>query len=447
MADIQGHEIIPSARRLVTSLRDLGYDFSSAVADLVDNAIEAKATKISIDVEFDGDDSWVRIVDNGRGMAPADLKEALRYGAERDYNSDDLGKFGLGLKTASMSQCQRLTVGSRVNSQRADIHAFSWDLDHIKKSNRWEILPIKSAELNEAIKEPLKTGVGTVVLWQRLDRILGFKHPYGEQARKRLNSMCRELEEHLGMVFHKFLSGEVGKRKLKIFLNGNKVQPWDPFARDEKHTQQLQPVMLELIEEDSVVGEILIEPYVLPHQDQFSTQKAHSHTSGPKKWNRQQGFYIYRAGRMIQSGGWSGIRTLDEHHKLARISLSFLPDLDEAFKINVAKMKVQLPGVLRSEIEQAISPTIRMADKAYRKSAGKGAQKKHLNGNPKVDYKGGSGSSGKVKEEPPYSPSETTKLWTLDELVNQLLVASTSKEKPVVETVVKRVKKQLKKTK
>lgn len=108
-----GIEAIPSAKRLITSLRDLGYDFSQAVADVVDNSIEAGATVVSIDVEFDGDDSWIRIADNGKGMRPEQLREAMRYGAEREYEIDALGKFGLGLKTASMSQCQRLSVASR----------------------------------------------------------------------------------------------------------------------------------------------------------------------------------------------------------------------------------------------------------------------------------------------------------------------------------------------
>src|ERR1019366_2495603 len=122
------HELIPSARRLITSLRDMGYDFAAAVADVVDNSIEAKANRIASDVLFEGDESSVRIADNGTGMTPAQIREALRYGADRDdYDADEaLGKFGLGLKTASMSQCQRLTVASRSSTERAEIYAHSW---------------------------------------------------------------------------------------------------------------------------------------------------------------------------------------------------------------------------------------------------------------------------------------------------------------------------------
>src|SRR6266550_2170055 len=224
MTDKSGYEVIPGARRLITSLRDMGYDFAAAVADLVDNSIEAGASLVAIDVEFDGDDSWVRVADNGRGMTPDELREAMRYGAERAYDEEDLGKFGLGLKTASMSQCQRLSVASRSSRGRADITAYCWDLEHIQRTNRWEILPLEKTGLGPAVRTPLKDTRGTVVLWQRLDRILGFKHPYGEFARKRLGQMCRELEDHLAMVFHRFMKGEVRGQKLKVMLNGNEVQ-------------------------------------------------------------------------------------------------------------------------------------------------------------------------------------------------------------------------------
>jgi hypothetical protein len=266
-----------------------------------------------------------------------------------------------------LSQCQRLSVASRTNPDRADIHAFCWDLQHIEKTNRWEILRLERQGLGPAIREPLKESTGTVVLWQRLDRILGYKHPYGEQARKRISAMCRDLERHLAMVFHRFLAGEIRRKKLKILINGNEVHPWDPFARTERKCKTLTPVVLKL-EHEGVSGEVKLEPYVLPHQNEFSSPEAFRHASGPSSWNQQQGFYVYRAGRLIQSGGWCRLRTSDEHTKLARIALSFIPAMDEAFKINVAKMRVQLPPQIGELIEQAVGPVIKMAQETYRKS-------------------------------------------------------------------------------
>lgn len=447
-----GNEVIPSARRLIRSLRDMGYDFASAVADLVDNSIEARATLIAIDVEFDGDESWVRITDNGRGMTSSQLREAMRYGAERQYEKEDLGKFGLGLKTASLSQCQRLSVASRVSPNHADISAYCWDIAHIEKTNRWEILALERNGLGPAIREPLRETTGTVVLWQRLDRILGYKHPYGETARKKLSVMCREVEQHLAMVFHRFLSGEIPKRKIKILLNGNPVKPWDPFARSEKKAKTLTAVTLKL-EHEGVSGEVKLEPYVLPHQNDFSSPEAFKQASGPANWNQQQGFYIYRAGRLIQSGGWCRLRTPDEHTKLARVGLSFTPALDEAFKINVAKMRVQLPSQIREQIDQAIKPVVKIARDTYDRPSSRPSTASAIKSTAEPITPISLTSSRLVQslETKPLSQThgsssqaDTQRLWTIDELHSRLKEVAEPDEKPIISKVFHRFLTQLK---
>jgi hypothetical protein len=409
---MRGIELIPSAKRLIRSLRDLGYDFSQAVADVVDNSIEAGAGIVAIDVEFDGDDSWIRIADDGIGMKESRLKEALRFGSDRDYAEDDLGKFGLGLKTASMSQCTRLEVASRSNQRRAEVFAFTWDLDHIDKSNRWEILPITRNGLGPALLEPLKEHTGTVVIWKKLDRILGYKHPYGEFARKRLASICREIEQHLSMVFHKFLSGEIRGKKLKILLNGEEIRPWDPFCRDQKKTRQLDPFEFS-VEFEGQRGAVRFEAFILPPKGDFEPPEAFETAAGPASWNQQQGFYFYRAGRMIQSGGWSGLRTSDEHTKLGRISVSFDPRLDNAFKINVAKMRVQLPSSIREDVQEAIAPIAKLARTIYDKKK-----------------KGGGGGTTR-------NPKERM---TLQEWARLMLSVAEVDQKPIVRAVLEKLR-------
>lgn len=362
---VNGVEVIPSAQRLVKSLRDVGYEFATAVADLIDNSVEAKANTVWIDVVWDGESSYVTIADNGEGMSPQHLREAMRFGSERDYESEDLGKFGLGLKTASLSQCLKFTVATRQNPNRADISAHCWDVDHVSSTNRWEILPVKAADLHDGVRTHLKETTGTVITWERLDRILGYKKPDGESARKHLHAMCRELEDHVAMVFHRFLSGEVRGKRLAIYVNENKVAPWDPFARSEANTKKLEAKSFRM-DGHNGKGDIIVEPFVLPHQVRFSSPEAFNRASGPEKWNKQQGFYIYRADRMIQSGGWSGLRALDEHRKLSRIAISFNPKLDEEFKINVAKMRVSLPQAMRETITKAIAPAVSLAEEEYR---------------------------------------------------------------------------------
>jgi hypothetical protein len=446
-----GQEVIPSARRLIRSLRDMGYDFVAAVADLVDNSIEAGATKVNIDIEFDGDDSWVRVADNGKGMSAHQLMEAMRYGSEREYEEGNLGKFGLGLKTASLSQCQKLSVATRTATNTSDIIAFCWDLAHIEKTNRWEILPLQRNGLSPSIREALKDKTGTVVLWERVDRILGYKHPYGEASRKRLSMMCRELEQHLAMVFHRFMTGEISGRKLRIFLNENEVQPWDPFTRKEAKTRILPAIMLTL-EHEGVCGQVKLEPFILPHQNDFSSPAAFKRASGPANWNQQQGFYIYRAERLIQSGGWCRLRTIDEHTKLARVALSFSPMLDDAFKINVAKMRVQLPQQIRDQVEEAIKPVLRIAQETYRKNSTRepssSSPVSEVSRRPESLLNTSASFQATFETATPSLQSThveptTKKLWTLDELQQQLENVAKPNEKLVVTKVFTRFRRSL----
>lgn len=422
-------ELIPSADRMVTSLRDMGYDFAQAVADVVDNSISAHATVVKIDIEFEGDDSWVSISDNGHGMTDRQLREALRYGSRQVYEKADLGKFGLGLKTASMSQCQRLSVGSRNKSNGASISAYTWDLAHITKSNRWEILPLAGKALPNQIRTPLGHGHGTVVLWQKLDRILGYRHPYGSVAKKRLLQMCREIESHLSMVFHQFLSGNVKGRRLKVVLNGNDLTPWDPFCENERKSRRL-PTEKFTIEYEGKKGTVLIEPHILPPQQEFSTPQAFKDAAGPMGWNLQQGFYFYRAERMIQSGGWSKLRAPDEHTKLARIAVHFPPELDDAFKINVAKMRVQLPAQLRDLIGDRVSAIAKQAREAYdRKGSGHDAHH-HLPAQQSGAVRGGAGTRPTKGQ---------NRLYSLEEWSDILMRTAHRDERKVVKAVLKRI--------
>lgn len=360
-----GLEVIPSARRMIRSQRDLGYEFAAAVADLIDNSIEAKASTVRVNIDWLGAATTVTIADNGDGMSPEQLREALRFGSERDYDDADLGKFGLGLKTASLSQCLRLTVATRRNPNRADITAYCWDVEHVEAKNRWEILPIKTSELPQQALSHLRETTGTVVIWERLDRILGYKYPDGEHARKHLFAVTREMEDHASMVFHRFLAGEVRGKRLAIYVNENKLVPWDPFARSEKETKVLESKAFP-VEGSKGRSAVIVEPFVLPPESKFSNKDAHSRAGGPRKWNMQQGFYIYRADRMIQSGGWCSLRVVDEHRKLSRIAISFNPKLDEEFEINVPKMRVALPSEIRADIEMWTKPAVKMAEEIYR---------------------------------------------------------------------------------
>lgn len=357
--------LTPSAKRLISSMRDLGYEFADAVAEIVDNSIQANANVIQVNLKFEGFDSFLTVLDNGVGMAPSQIREAMRFGSIRDYEQDDLGKFGLGLKTSSLSQCDFLTVSSRNSEKRVQIHSYAWDMDHISKVDRWEILPMEIDDLLNPVVEHLHLTTGTAVTWEKLNRLLNFQNPAGGRAENDFKKITQDLKLSLGATFHRYLSGEQRSKKVMIFVNGELVESWDPFCRAERNTVGLEPFSIP-ITMNGKKGNVKFRPFVLPTQSQFSSPSAHLRAGGLAKWNKQQGFYIYRAGRLLQSGGWCGLRTADEHSKLARILVEIPTGFDDLFKVNISKMKINFPREIREETIQKLAPTLKKANDSYR---------------------------------------------------------------------------------
>ncbi len=298
-------------------------------------------------------------------MGKDDLIEALRFGSEREYTgNDNLGKFGLGLKTASISQCRKLTVASKQFSDER-INSFCWDIDHVIRKNSWEVIEPDKSTILFHIDKKIVGKSGTIVIWQNLDRVINLSENVDLSNKNRIVSLCREAETYIGLVFHRFIEGKVGERKLTIYLNGNEIEPWDPFCIEEENTHCLpkQPIP---IDHEGIQKFIHLSPYVLPTKETFSSLDAWRKAAGINDWNSQQGFYIYRANRLIQNGGWNHLRTKDEHTKYARIALDFTTDLDEEFKINISKMQVILPKQIRGLLAAAIIPVINKAKDVYR---------------------------------------------------------------------------------
>lgn len=374
MAGLRTLEVAPSAARLTGSLRDIGYDFMTAVADLADNSIAAGASRINVFTQFVPHDSYVLISDDGAGMSERELVEALRFGTRRDYEKNELGRFGLGLKTGSFSQCRRLTVVTRTAPTRARFQVMTLDLNRIAQTDTWDITVDETSPAIERAKDLLRESPGTVVVWEDLDRVLPERYAETGWGRRRLSSLASRTADHLAMVFHRFIASEVaGRNQVVICVDDTKLEPWDPFAPDERERTVLPEQVFE-VEKGGGSSEVRFRGVVLPARDRFSSLEQFERLSGPQKWNRQQGLYIYRADRLVQHGGWSGLRGIDEHTKLARAALDFETDLDEAFQINVAKMHVELPPVVRQMLERPVHELCVLADDAYRRSANASGQ-------------------------------------------------------------------------
>ncbi|MFZ2499307.1 ATP-binding protein [Methanosarcina sp.] len=366
-------ENLPNASRFIDAMREIGYDVNQAVAELIDNSISAgsRVIKIKFCIKSERNFSF-QISDDGKGMTKSELINAMRFGSEGDYQIDDLGKFGMGLKTASLSQCRKFSIVSRSAHEVSEneLYGFQWDIDYIKKSKNWSMieLPIEKIKAEPGFKEILRTS-GTVVSWEKLDK-LDKKMENAHRPSIISGNIIAKLSLFIRMTFHRFLDGSMGKNKtIKIYFNDIPLDGWDPFCRKESNTLKINPKEF-IIEELSTKEPILIEPFILPAKEGvngFSSLKEWKDAKGLLSWNDSQGCYIYRANRLIMFGGWFETRAKDEHTKLARIAISFNPVHDRAFVISMDKTRSQLPSSLYGyfKTELYITEVIRKAKVQY----------------------------------------------------------------------------------
>ena len=366
MSNVTGEESgLPNAGRFVRDfLRGSTYTFATAIADLIDNSIEARATQIDLVVDLEHFE--VILLDNGNGMSDSVHHESMKVAAEtRDYSESDLGKYGTGMKAASLSQAKRLIVATReASSVRSTVRCL--DVDHVVKTNDWgrvtQVLSFESLPL--VAQRHLNKDHGTVIVWQNLDRLFGDRELSAEKKKSELMAMSELTEQHVSLVFHKFLTGEVkGYKKISITLNGNSLTPWDPFARKEKTI---------LVSEKDVVigsqgGKAIVKTYVLPGDKEWSSSEAKAISSGPKTFNNAQGFYVYRNGRLIIGGGWQRFRSIEPHVSLARISLEFDSSVDHILKVPVDKSSITIPQTTRTLLIPIVADVCKKADERYRK--------------------------------------------------------------------------------
>lgn len=328
----------PSAAGLSNSIRGIGYSLEMAISDIIDNSISAGATKISIETPlYEEGIDYLIISDNGSGMTRSELIDAMKLGScspteKRDQK--DLGRFGMGLKSASFSQCRKFIVASKVNNK---INAFTWDIDELEKSNNWRLIEIDPQNEFKKFSSLDKVISGTIVVWEKLDRAF----VPSNSTQKEDFEVLRSLRKHLSLTFHRFLEDN----NFELILNGLAIKPWDPFFRLNPAKQFDFPEAY--WPECSRHPEAKLQAYVLPLPEQSIES---NQFFSPDDDLKLQGFFIYRGKRLISYGGWLGLKNLDTapEYKLARIRLDFQNANDHEWSLDIRKTIAKPPRKMRA---------------------------------------------------------------------------------------------------
>lgn len=348
MRENEGNILKPNLKNFIHSLRDIGYTFEVAVADIVDNSITAKATTIEIYSIVEPKMIFC-ILDNGYGMSEEELIEAMRLGTKNPNDKrdkQDLGKFGLGLKTASFSQCKKLTLISKKDST---IYARQWDLDYIEQKDDWFL---RTPNLSQYDNNPLfaklnKQDCGTLVLWEEIDRY----------QKETFSTLLGRLRSHLCLVFHHFLESKFDK--INIILNNDKLIPFNPFNETHSATHQIAQ------EKITIFGHsIKITPYILPHHSKISKEDWERYATD-EGYTKSQGFYLYRANRLLIYGTWWGLYKASDASKLVRIRIDISNDQDELWGIDVKKSMANPLPALKQDLKRVLENALKDGFKPF----------------------------------------------------------------------------------
>jgi hypothetical protein len=342
----------PLAASFTESIRDIGYSLNTAVADIIDNSISADATTIDIHVKNNEGEISLAIVDNGIGLEKDELVSAMRLGSKNpleERNKNDLGRFGLGMKTASFSQCRRLTVVSSMNGKKS---AAQWDLDRISKTNKWDLSVLDGKEIKQLYSIEDISDNGTLILWENCDRMIDTT----VEGRELFYEKLKSLESHLKLVFHRFI--ENNKITVRI-NNAEALSHFDPFGLKYDATQRLQPEKVRI--GDKVVD---IQAYVLPHHSKVSTQE-YDENAGEGGYLKNQGFYVYRGKRLIVHGTWFRMKPKSELAKLTRIKIDLPNNLDQEWKIDTMKSQATPPQIIRNKLKTLIEKFFSKSKRVY----------------------------------------------------------------------------------
>ena len=340
---------IPKAEFLMGAMRSMGYSFEAAIADIIDNSISAEARNILIRFPSEPFNCIISILDDGIGMDKKSLFLSMKYGSnssEEERNENDLGRFGLGMKAASLSQCKVLTVASK---QNGIISAYQWNYDLILDKKEWLVIELNDIEILQlyGIDRLTVNKSGTLVIWENFDAL---EKSYGDIFTS-LNEYKIKIIDYLSLIFHRYLNDENEKR-LRITVNNFELNGLDPFLEKHKKTNFRQEFKLAIKDSRGIERFVFVQPYVLPYQKDLTKSDLDS-LGGITNLRTKQGFYIYRNRRLIIWGTWFGLPR-NELTKNARIRVDIPNTLDDIWNIDIKKQNASIPKSIKNSLTSAV---------------------------------------------------------------------------------------------
>lgn len=351
----------PQAAVLMNSMRSMGYTFESAVADVIDNSVSAHATEVVIRFPIDPTDCFIAICDNGCGMTRDELIDAMKYGSEQkneNRTADDLGRFGLGLKAASLSQCRRLSVASKKDGK---VSAYIWDMDVVINNRKWDMIECSDDQIKllKNISYLDDKESGTIVVWENFDII----RKNSGDVYAELSTLAETVSEYLSLIFHRYLNRD-GKSRLVIRVNNFELKGKDPFLENHKKTSIRRRVELPVMDSQGIERTVVAQPFVLPFQKDL-TDEDKELSGGLENYRSSQGYYIYRNERLIVWGTWFN-RRKDELTKYARIRVDIPNTLDDIWSIDIKKQNARIPKSIRKRLTKAVDEAMDVAVRAQK---------------------------------------------------------------------------------
>lgn len=385
--------------RVMEGLRDTGYSFNTAIADIVDNSIAANASQVDITIQQNaGGKIYVYIADNGCGMNKLELENAMTYGSKKRSDPSSLGKFGLGLKTSSTAFCRKFSVVSR--GSEGAVRKLQWDIDYVADQGKWlvKILEPSIDDMDLLDEVAGESGTGTLVIWENVDRLLKKDYKMPKAEKNAISKIIESLRKHLGMVYQRFIDiSYADVQNVKISLNGREISAWDPFCINSGADLAIDEKYKITTDDNDNTSGFSLKAYILPRREDFPSRNEMEEANIS---NDFQGIYIYRENRLIHYGDWLGMYTREPHFSLLRVDFSFDHTLDEFFNVDIKKSRINLATEILEELKKRLQPCRREAERRYRTGETKRITSKptdaHASSNMNVDEKASGIEEAKV---------------------------------------------------